>query len=132
MKTKEVEKELRSMGIHPLTEDGKRFYMSGDSRVLIQERDGDILLSSVVGLLSEVLEQNIPNALVAFLDANQHLQPASLGIMVENNDMAVKAMVLIDRVSDRGSLQRSLNALEMAIRASAAIMSQAASEVALA
>lgn len=131
MKLNEVEKELRSMGIHPLKEDGVGFYMLGGLRVSIQERDGDVLFSSVVGRLSEILETNLANVMIAFLDANQHLQPASLGITVEKDDMAVKAMVLVDRISDRGSLQRSLGALEMATRASAAIMSRAA-EVALA
>ena len=128
MKLEEIESALHAIGCE-LRKDGEEssFDFHG-GRVMVEDRNGEVILSSMIGHLSEIQESGLPNVVISFLDANLHLQPASVGILVEEHDVAIKATVLVD---NKASLKKSLAALDMAIRTGVSIMAHA-SEVAMA
>ena len=111
MKLEEIEKALRSMDkdLRDLRVEGRN--------------GGDVLLSSMVGHLSDIQESNLPNVIILFLDANLHIQPASFGMLVEERDIVIKVTVLLDKDADLRILKKSVDSLELAIRAATSILS---------
>ena len=126
MKLEEIESALRAIGCE-LSKDGDKpsFEFHG-GHVLIEDLNGEIVLSRMIGHLSEIQESNFPNVVIGFLDANNHLQPASVGILVEEHDVAIKALVM---PNDKASLRKSLKALEAAIKEATSIMTHASEGV---
>jgi hypothetical protein len=123
----ELEKILSSLG-REIRREKQGFSFDLSKGVKAEKKGDDVLLSSFVGILSEIPECNYPNVIIGFLDANHHIQPASVGIAVGENDISISATVLLDRELNEGSVKRSLEALDLAIRAASSIMENAAAE----
>jgi len=127
MKLEEIEKILSTLG-REIRREKQGFSFDLSKGVKAEKKGDDVLLSSFVGTLSEIPECSYPNVIIGFLDANHHIQPASVGITIGDRDISISATVLLDRESNEGSVKRSLEALDLAIRAASSIMENAAAE----
>ena len=127
MKLEEIERILLSLG-REIRMDKQGFSFDLTKGVHVDQRGEDFLMSSLVGRLSDVPECNYPNVIIGFLDMNHHIQPASVGITIGDRDISISATVLLDRESNEGSVKRSVEALDLAIRAALSIIQHAHAE----